>query len=285
MAYFALVAYQSRNATLASAERQMADTVRLLAEQAEKVLDTTELLIQHVDQLTASLSWDEIARSDTLHHQLMLLDDKFAQVQGISLAAPDGFVVNSSNPFPTNPISAGDRPYFFVLRDGYQGTFISKVYRGRATGIEQFAVAQRRSSPDGSFNGVIVASASPAYFIKAYERIGDEGASFLLARDDGEELAFYPAPMFADRAPADLIANMPPDEPLFVSRVPLPYDTTDRVGVYQRIAGYPLFVGYSVPRKSITANWRSIVIQDGMLVAIGSLTVAFVGLARVTRSS
>jgi two-component system NtrC family sensor kinase len=277
-AFFGLVAYQSRTATVASAEQRMAGTVRLLREQAEKVLDTNQLVIQQVDRLTAGMSWDEIAQSQTLHQQLDDLDNELAQVQSIYLAAPDGFVVNSSNSFPTRPISASDRPYFSAFRDGYQGTFISKVYRGRATGVEQFAIARRRSSPDGSFNGVIVAADSPDYFEKAYQGIGDEKASIVLARDDGEELASYPAAMFADsHAPANLIAQFPQDKPLLVNAVPHPYDKTDRVGVYQRIEGYPLFVGYSLPRAAITANWRNTVILNGILVGIGSLTVALVG--------
>ena len=275
-AFFGLIVYQSHMATVAGAERQMVGTVRLLREQAEKVLDTDELVIQYVDRLIAGMSWDEIARSETLHQQLTQLDDQLVQVGGIYLAAPDGLVVNSANKFPTEPISASDRPYFSALRDGYQGTFISKVYRGRATNVEQFAVARRRSSQDGSFNGVIVVADSPEYFEKAYQRIGDDGASIVLARDDGEELAYYPAPMFADSgAPADLIAKLPPDRPLSVS--PIPNDKTDRVGVYQRIEGYPLFVGYSLPRAAITAKWRETVILNGILIMIGSLTVAFAG--------
>jgi two-component system NtrC family sensor kinase len=224
------------------------------------------------------MSWDEIARSTTLHQQLTQLDDELDQVQGIYLAAPDGLVVNSSNFFPTQPISASDRAYFIVLRDGYLGTFISKPFRGRTTGAEQFVVARRRSSPDGTFNGVIVVADTPEYFEKAYRRIGDEGASVVLARDDGEELAYYPAPNFKDpRALADLIARVPQNAPLFVNAIPQPSDSRDRVGVFERLEGYHLIVGFSLPRNVITASWRSTVVLNGTLVALGSLTIAFVG--------
>lgn len=271
-AFFGLVAYQSRMATVTGAERQMIGTVRLLREQAEKVLDTDELILQHVDRLIAGMTWDEIARSKALSQRLTQLDDELAQVRGIYLAAPDGLVVNSSNMLPIDPLSASDRCYFSALKGGYQGTYISKVFRGRATGVDQFAVARRRSSPDGSFNGVIVVADSPAYFEKAYQRVGDGRASIVLARDDGEELASYPTPMFArSRVPAALITNVPSVEPLLVNSIPLTNDGVDRVGVYQRIQGYPLLVGYSLPRAAITANWRRTVILNG------SLTVAFIG--------
>ena len=133
-------------------------------------------------------------------------------------------------------------------------------------------------SLDGTFNGVILLSDDPAYFENAYRSIGDSAASVVLARDDGAELVSYPVPMFSgSRAPADLIANVPQNDPLLVSSIPLPYDAMARKGAFQRINGYPLFIGYSVPLASITASWRRTVILNGMLAAFGSLTVAFMG--------
>src|SRR2546429_573328 len=82
--------------------------------------------------------------------------------------APDGTMATSSRVFPVPPIDLSDRDYFIALRDGYQGAFISKVYRGRATGTDQFDFARRRSSSDGTFNGVIDISDSPRYFEQAF---------------------------------------------------------------------------------------------------------------------
>jgi two-component system NtrC family sensor kinase len=187
-------------------------------------------------------------------------------------------MANSSRVFPVPPIDLSDRDYFIALRDGHPGAFISKVYPGRATGAEQFNVARRRSSSDATFNGVIDISDSRRYFEAAYEGIGNDAASVVLARDDGDELAYHPKPMFSgSRAPADLIAKVPQSEPLFVNPIPRPHDGTDQVGVFQRIRGYPLFVGYSLPAASITAGWRRTVTLNGMLVVIGSISVAFMG--------
>ena len=277
-AYYGLVAYQSRVATLSAADRQLVGIVKLLREHVQKVFDTDELVIKLVDRLTAGLSWEEIAHSERLHLLLKQLDEQLPQVNGIYLVAPDGTVANSSRVFPVRPSNLSDRDYFTSLRDGYQGSFISDVHPGRTSGVLQFNVARRRSSLDGRFNGVILLSDDPAYFENAYRSIGDSAASVVLARDDGAELVSYPTPMFSrSRAPADLIASLPQNDPLFVSSIPLPYDATARQGAFQRIDGYPLFVGYSVPLASITASWRRTVILNGMLVAFGSLTVAFMG--------
>ena len=277
-AFCGLVAYQSRVATFAAADQQLVGTVKLLREHVEKVFDTDELVIEQVDRLTAGLSWDEVAHSEAVHLQLKRLDDQLPQVNGIYLVAPNGTIASSSRTFPVRPSSLSDRAYFTSLRDGYQGSLISDVHRGRTSGVQQFNVARRRSSPDGSFNGIILISDSPAYFEEAYRSIGDSAASVVLARDDGAELVSYPTPMFSgSRAPAGLIASVPQKGPLLVRSIPLPYDATERQGAFQRIGGYPLFIGYSVPTSSIATNWRRSIVMNGMLVAIGSLTVAFMG--------
>jgi two-component system NtrC family sensor kinase len=277
-AYFALVAYQSRTATRVAADQQMAGTVRLLREHAQKVFDTDELVIQQVDRLIAGLSWDEIARSETLHQQLKRLDDQLAQIRGIYLVAPDGTMATSSRVFPVPPIDLSDRDYFTALRDGYLGAFISKIYRGRSTGIDQFNFARRRSSTNGTFNGVIDISDSPRYFEEAFGETGNDAASVVLARADGEELAYHPTPMLSGlRAPTALIMNAPQNDPIFANSMGQPHDGTARLSVYQRLHGYPLFVGYSVPISSVYASWRRTVVQNGILVGVGSLTIAFMG--------
>ncbi len=277
-AYYGLVAYQSRVTTFAAADQQLVGVVNLLREHVQKVFDTDELVIKLVDRVSAGLSWEEIAQSERLHLLLKQLDDQLPQVNGIYLVAPDGTVASSSREFPIRPSNLSDRPYFTSLRDGYLGSYVSDVHPGRTSGVPQFNVARRRSSLDGRFNGVILLSDDPAYFENAYRSIGDRAASVVLARDDGAELVSYPTPMFSgSRAPADLIASVPQNDPLLVNSIPLPYDATVRQAAFQRIAGYPLFIGYSVPLASITASWHRTVILNGMLVAIGSLTVAFMG--------
>jgi two-component system NtrC family sensor kinase len=272
---FGFVAYQSRVATMTAADQQLISTVRLLHEHAEKVLDTNELVIQQVDLLAAGLSWDEIVRSEVLHRQLKRLAENLPQVGGIFLVSPNGTVANGSGEFPATPINVSDRDYFSALQDGHLGAFISYAHQGRITGHEQFNFARRRSSSSGSFDGIVEIAASPTYFWETYRNIGNKRASVSLVRDNGEELTYYPRPMFlGSRAPIDLATKVPEKEPLLVSRLPLPYDTTDRRGAYQRIHGYPLFVGYSVPNSSITASWLEIVILNGTLIGTGSLLVA-----------
>jgi hypothetical protein len=189
--FYGLVARQSRVATFAAADQHLVVTVRLLREHAEKVFDTDELVTEQVDRLTVGLSWDEIAHSEALHRQLKQLDDQLPQVNGIYVVAPDGTVANSGRLFPPRKSNLSDSAYFALLRDGYQGSVISDVHRGRTSGLLQFNLARRLSSPDRGFNG------------------------------DGEELAYYPTPMFSgSRAPADLIASLPLKEPVLVTSIP-----------------------------------------------------------------
>ena len=133
-AYYGLVAYQSRVAIFAAADRQLVGIVKLLREHVQKVFDTDELVIKLVDRVTAGMSWDEIARSKKLHLLLKQLDEQLPQVNGIYLVAPNGLVASNSRAFPVRPSNLSDRPYFTSLRDGYQGSLISDVHPGRYFG-------------------------------------------------------------------------------------------------------------------------------------------------------
>jgi two-component system NtrC family sensor kinase len=224
------------------------------------------------------MSWDDIAHSEALHRQLKQLDDGLPQMRGIYVIAPNGTIVGSSRSFPAAPSNATNRDFFSAIRNGYPGTFISRPYTEPTTGNQQFSVARRRSSPDGAFDGVIVAADSATYFEAAYQYIGEEAAAVVLARSDGEELASYPTPMFAgSRIPADLVTQTSEKSPLIVRSIPAPYDGTDRLGGYQRLHGYPLLVGYSISASSVTAAWLRMVILNGVLVLLGSLAVAVIG--------
>jgi signal transduction histidine kinase len=278
LAFVGLIAHQARRAALEAADQHISGTVMLLREHAQKVLDTDDLVIQQVDRLTAGMSWDDIAHSEALHRQLKQLDDGLPQMRGIYVIAPNGTIVGSSRSFPAAPSNATNRDFFSAIRNGYPGTFISRPYTEPTTGNQQFSVARRRSSPDGAFDGVIVAADSATYFEAAYQYIGEEAAAVVLARSDGEELASYPTPMFAgSRIPADLVTQTSEKSPLIVRSIPAPYDGTDRLGGYQRLHGYPLLVGYSISASSVTAAWLRMVILNGVLVLLGSLAVAVIG--------
>jgi two-component system NtrC family sensor kinase len=277
LSFFGLIAGQSRRSTLATADQQISGTVRLLREHAQKVLDTDELVIEQADRLSAGMSWDDIARSESLHRELRRLDDQLPQIRGIFLIAPDGTVANSSRSFPATMGNVSKRDFFISIRDGYSGVFIGKADTGRTSEVSQFDIARRRTSPDGSFAGVIDLSDSPAYFEDAYQNIGYDTASIVLARDDGEELAYYPGPMFSGlHIPADLVPLVPEKEPLLLPSISGTHDGTDRRGGFQRLRGYGLLVGYSVPNSTITAGWLRTTLPNGILVLVGSLTVAFI---------
>jgi len=278
LAFVGLIAHQARRAALEAADQRISGTVMLLREHAQKVLDTDDLVIQQVDRLTAGMSWDDIAHSEALHRQLKQLDDGLPQMRGISVIAPNGTIVSSSRSFPAAPSSAMNRDFFSVFRNGYSGTFIGRPYNEPTTGDQQFNVARRRSSPDAAFNGVIVIADSTAYFEAAYQNVGTEAASVVLARSDGEELASYPTPMFAgSRIPTNLVTQTSERSPLLLRSIPDSYDAVDRLGGYQRLHGYPLLVGYSISAASVTAAWLRLVILNGVLVLVGSLAVAVIG--------
>ena len=256
--FYGLVAHQSRVATFAAADQHLVVTVRLLREHAEKVFDTDELVTEQVDRLTVGLSWDEIAHSEALHRQLKQLDDQLPQVNGIYVVAPDGTVANSGRLFPPRTSNLSDSAYFASLRDGYQGSLISDVHRGRTSGLLQFNLARRLSSPDGGFNGIILISDSPRISKRHSKALAIAQRQLFWLVMMARSLSRYPTPMFSgSRAPAD--ANRKPaTERASACHFNPGYHTiaVNGAAAFQRIGGYPLFIGLSVPTSSIAASWH-----------------------------
>ena len=155
------------------------------------------------------MTWDEIVGAEALHHHLKKIQEDYPQVQGIWLADPSGVVRNSSGFFPTPPVDVSDRDYFIALQTADHGTFIGHLVQGRITGKLSFSVARRRGSETGAFDGVIILTVYPQYFIDFWRKVAPDLESAAgLVRADGMILARVPDPKIlspAQRrtAPAD----------------------------------------------------------------------------------
>jgi len=103
---------------------------------------------------------------------------------GIYLADPQGRVVASTAGGIGTDLS--DREHFQVHVDGRRpGLFISKPVFGRVSQTWAIQFSRRLQAPDGSFAGVVVVSADPAFFTRFYDpqQHGREGVITLLGLD------------------------------------------------------------------------------------------------------
>ena len=168
---FGAVAWEDRGRVLRNAEQDAQQTVDIFRQHALNVFETHELIAARISEHLRGMTWDEIAGAEALHHYLKKIQEDYPQVQGIWLADPAGVVRNSSRVFPTPPVDVSDRDYFIALQRADQGTFIGHLVQGRITGKLSFSVARRRESETDAFNGVIILTVYPQYFIDFWRKV------------------------------------------------------------------------------------------------------------------
>lgn len=143
-------------------------------------------------------------------------------------------------------IDLSDREHFKIHQQGYPyPLFISKPVLGRASGKWSFQITRKLEKPDGSFNGVSVASFNPVQFLEQFQRAGLNSSSLvgLIGMDGYARALRVGNSNRADDTLKDLqlpIAVSQSESGSFVSKQF--FDATERLYVFEKVENYPLFV-------------------------------------------
>ena len=170
----ALAGWQIWQQELRLSHARARSALGILAEEAEKVFEAQEMVLDWIDDRIRDQSWDEIENSAELHQFLVALDTKSSYINSIWLFDAKGDVRATTRAFPLGRrINVADRDYFRSAEREAQGIRIGIPAAGRMTGTFAFHVARRRSAPGGTFDGVILLALSPKYFEKQFLSIAN----------------------------------------------------------------------------------------------------------------
>jgi signal transduction histidine kinase/ActR/RegA family two-component response regulator len=255
---FVVAAWYDHDQIVAAARRRVVATADAMAEQAEKVLETNELVLSAVSERIRGLSWAEVRASEPLHAYLQRITTELPQLESTFVIEPTGVNSSSSRAFPMKPFDVTGRDYFQAAQRGETGLFISAPFAGQQAGTLAFTVT-RPASAAGLPDGLVGVTLSPAYFEKFYAALidvrGHPRASLL--RGDGVILVRYPAQpgMSAKLGPESFLLHggAAPVEGLIEG--PSALDGHPRLGAIHAVAGVPLFVGYSVETRGYLSIW------------------------------
>jgi two-component system NtrC family sensor kinase len=243
------------------AGRQIDRTRDVVTEHALKVFETVERSIAEINEVVRDMPDERIAANEeNLHRRFERLADSSEQIKSLWVFDRDGRALVNSLTYPAPKVNFSDRDYFRVHIERDIGIYLGEVLKPRPPygGAPFFGVSRRRSSPDGSFNGVIQASILPQYFSGFYEKISREPGSYAsLIRDDGLILARYPASEITALFPGgDLLTAIraqPEGTLLLTSKL----DNVERQVAYRKVAGFPVFVIAGLETAAIRAQWLS----------------------------
>jgi two-component system NtrC family sensor kinase len=265
----AFAAWQNLRLVEVQAEQRAMIEAGELHEHAISAFETYALVLTWIDDRIGGLEWDRIEHDDGLHRFLSDIET-LPQVGAVSVIDASGRIRASGHPIQSPAADASNRDAFVVQMPHDAGIFIGREQTDQLTRAMDFDVSRRRSTPDGTFDGVIVVSARPGYFSDFFSTVSrDENFSASLVRSDGSMLVRYPllagSPVFTPDRPVMRAIAAKPDRGVFWGRGGL--DGIERLFGYQRLGAYPIYAVFGVPTHDIRASWRGNLI-DYLLFAV-----------------
>ncbi|WP_448190689.1 response regulator [Azospirillum sp. sgz301742] len=274
----AVVAWRDYGTGFANAERHVERTNSVVYEHTLRLFETYAFVLDEIDQRIAGLSWDEVTASPEIHRYLKRIEVAFPQVGSLWLSDGTGTGKASSVVYPIPPNSISDRDYFAALRDG-DSRYISAAYPGRTTGKPAFNVARRRSTPDGRFDGSILASVYVTEFVDFFSQVvATPGDAVSLVRADGTILARFPeGPSGVKLRPESgfmrAIAQAPQGGQF---RTVSQGDGVERLYAYRKVGVQPVYVLYGRTTDWILTEWRGHVLFYALFAVPSAVLLALV---------
>jgi len=276
-----IMADNFRERALNSSERELENTVLLLARHFDQQLEDFEVVQK---DLIAYMRSSGIASSEAyrrrmsgqdIHLMLKAKLSALSYVGGINIFDADGMLINASSIWPVPTVRVGDRSYFKAFKSDPQSPdmLIEPVY-SRVTGVWTTVIAHKMTGPDGEFLGAIGRGIEPANFEKFFASLalGDDAAISMYHRD-GTLLARYPH--VEAMIGQNFMAGPVHQQVLSKSdqgtiRLTSPIDGKERLASARTLSHFPISVIATTTVAAALADWRE---QTRFLIAVAGLSV------------
>jgi diguanylate cyclase (GGDEF)-like protein/PAS domain S-box-containing protein len=269
-----------RERALSSSERELENTVLLLARHFDQQLEDFEVVEKDIVgqmQSAGITTGDDYRRMMSGHDTHLMLKAKInalSYVGGINLFDADGKLINTSEAWPTPAVNVADRAYFKTFRSGpHSPLVLLEPVHSRITGAWTTVLARKLVGPDGEFLGVVGRGIEPAHFEKFFASValGDDAAISMFHRD-GTLLARYP---HVD----DMIGRNFSSSPLFelvlsksdhgTMRINSPVDSQGRLGATRELSNFPIVMIATTTVAAALLDWRE---QTRFLIGVAALS-------------
>jgi two-component sensor histidine kinase len=271
LAIAALVVWQQYRYAEREAYAHVRYTLGLLHEHAQRVFETYDQALGRVADRIENLSWTEIAaRAPALRQDFNRIRGSVDQVGSLLLLDPQGrLVVSTATATPA--ANNADRGYFRAHVERDTGTFIDEAVLGRVTGRVIFNVSRRRSAADGRFDGVIALASEQDYWLRFYQTLDQElSPSVNLVRAQGDTLIRFPRTELGQARPSEQFLQSIRERSENYYEVISRADGSRRIIGYRQLAGYPLYVVYTVSKDALIAKWRT----EATMIGLAAVAVA-----------
>ncbi|WP_407174659.1 EAL domain-containing protein [Bradyrhizobium sp. STM 3562] len=276
-----VVASNSRERALRGSERELENTVLLLARHFDQQLqdfgavqrDLSAFVraegIETGEQFKRRMSGNDI------HLMLSAKLGALSYVGGVNLFDNDGRLINSSAAWPVPDVTVADRPYFQTFKyDPHSPDIMVQPVHSRVTGVWTAVIVRKLTGPSGEFLGVIGRGIEPANFetFLASVALGPDAAISMHHRD-GTLLARYPhvEAMIGrnfKQGPAEQQSVF--ELPHHTARLVSPIDGQVRLVASRALTNFPIVIVATTTKAAALAVWRE---QVGILIAVAGASV------------
>jgi diguanylate cyclase (GGDEF)-like protein len=272
-----------RERALSSTERELENTVLLLARHFDQQLEEFTVVLKDIAGQSPSQGiTQEIFKTQwaTLkwHEMLRTKVGAYSDIAGINVFDANGTLINSSEIWPVPDVEITDRGFFKAFRSGTEATpILVELARGRIAGGWVIIVAHKVTGPKGEFIGVVTRAIAPPTFEKYFASVAlGEGAAISMYHRDGTLLARYPhiERMMGSHVRASPIyryISSPTGRGTI--RLTSPIDAQERVASAYALRSLPIALVASKTVEAALADWRD---QTRFLILVAAFSVLLI---------
>ncbi|CAN7547241.1 EAL domain-containing protein [Bradyrhizobium sp. LjRoot220] len=276
-----IMAGNFRERALRNSERELENTVLLLARHFDQQLEDFEVVQKDLiafmrsNGITTLENYKRRMSSEEIHLMLKSKMDALSYVGSVNVLDADGKLINSSAAWPVPPVDVADRAYFRTFKSGPDSpAMLIEPVHSRITGVWTTVIVRKITGPNGEFLGVIGRGIEPASFEKFLASVAlGPGAAIAMHHRDGTLLARHPhAPEMVGK---NFKTGPASQQKVFelahtTSRLTSPIDGEDRVISSRALSKFPLVIVAATTTSAALADWRE---QINLLIAVTGLSV------------
>src|ERR1700753_1858032 len=273
-----------RERALHSAERELDNTVLLLARHFDQQLDDFVSVQREIAtrpdlaRLPSPDAFRSLMSSVETHEMLQAKGGRHLDIAGINVFDADGNLINSSERWPVPKVNISDRGFFKTFKSGKATSpILIELVNGRFVGGWTTVIAYQVRGWNREFLGVVTRAITPASFEKFFASLslGDSAAISMYHRD-GTLLARYP---HVDAMMGQNFENSPAHRQLLTKsdhgtmRLTSAIDGMDRLAAARMLNDFPISIIATTTVSAALADWRE---QTRFLIAVAALFVLLI---------
>ncbi|WP_262049249.1 EAL domain-containing protein [Bradyrhizobium sp. Bra78] len=282
----AMAVGEFRERTLANRERELENTVQLIARHFDQQFEDSDVVAADVigqmnlPEITSPGMFRERMSGPVTNQMLRSKISSVSYLGDIAIYDADGELINWSRAQPLPKINISSRAYFQTFKSNPMAEpVVLESVRSFIIGKWTTVVARRLNGADGTFFGAMVRRIDPDSYQNYFASVAlAEGTAISLFDREGKMLARYPhveelvGRNFKD---APLMRKMLAEGGRHTLRVKGPIDGEDRLGSGASLSHFPLVIVATSTTSAALTDWRQ---QTGFMITTATLSAAAIAL-------